>query len=337
MKALIIVTAPPSPLDRLLPDGILRLCGVPALELQIELLRLHGVQEILLMLGHGNTTVAHHFGNGRRFGVRMASLCSAAAIPTAGDLHAIHGFLDDSVLLLSGNVLVAGNLHDLHDEHHRHRAEATIALSGATGHCVDGDLMAIEPAALQELPAATCMTGSQTLATALADNGCRVHRARLALDQQSITTPARYLEAHWRCLHGEWPDLDHGLYQRAPGLYCGINVSIDPRRCEIEGPVRIDGGARIEDGASLIGPCHIGAGVVIETGASIERSIVLPRVRVSGHAHLCEAMTDANHCLLADGSTIDLARADLSWLIGDCRQALGTRAASEQRFLDHVG
>lgn len=337
MKALILVAPPPAPLNRLVDNGTLPLCGSTVLEVQVDLLRRHGVREILLVLGQGSEAIEHHFGDGQRFGVRMAALCSRHVVPTLGDLRAAHRFLDDTFVMLSTSALVATDLKALIAEHHSACAQATHALTDAAAPAIESNLMVIEPAALAELNPAMPLRSSAELATALEDSGARLHRAFRLLNWQPLNSPADYLQAHWQYLNHEWPNGRCNGDTQATRLDCGLNVSIDPRRCQIEGPVQIAGGVEIQDGAHLIGPCHIGAGSVVESGACIERSIVLPHVRVSRHAHLHEAITNGRLCVMADGTTIELDRADLGWLIGDYRQSIESRALSEQRFLDHIG
>lgn len=336
MKALLLATSPVAPLDRFARGAMLRLGEVPILEIQLDLLRQHGVSDVLLGLGQGGEAIADHFGDGRRFGVRMASLWSRRAAFTIADLRTARSFLDDSFLLLSANALVATDFDSLLAEHHRACAHATIVRPGTGPDPADINLMLIEPAALTRLPAATPLADIRFLASTLGDHGAIVHRACLPLTGHPVMTPAQYLDMHWQCLAQAWPGgAPHGQFHPS-GLRCGINVRIDPRRCRIQGPVQIDGGACIEDGASLLGPCHIGAGAVIEAGACIERSVVLAHARVGGHAHLRNAITDGRHCLLDDGTRIELEHADLGWLIGLARQSGTSRGASEQRFLDRL-
>lgn len=337
MKALILATPPPAPLNQLVDNGMLRLCGVPALEIQVDLLRRHGVREILLVLGRGSEAVEHHFGDGQRFGVRMASLCSRHVMPTLGDLRPARRFLADTFLMLTTSALVATDLRALIAEHHSVCAQASIALTNAADQSMESNLMVIEPALLGELKPTIPLGDGAVLATELEDSGARLHKAHRPLNRLPLTSPADYLQAHWQYLKQEWPNLRQNGGMPPPRLECGLNVSIDPRRCRIEGPVQIAGGAEVQDGAHLIGPCHIGAGSLIESGACIERSIVLPHVQVSRHAHLREAITDGRLCIMADGTTIELCRADLGWLIGDRRESVESRARAEQRFLDHIG
>ena len=122
----------------------------------------------------------------------------------------------------------------------------------------------------------------------------------------------------------------------APGVYVGLNVRINLRRCHVTGPVVIAGSATVEDGATLIGPTYIGPGAVVERGAWVERSVVQAHARVGSHANLVDVVSDGQHCLSSDGTVIDLARADMPWLISDARLARGVRTAAEQRFLGHM-
>jgi mannose-1-phosphate guanylyltransferase len=111
-------------------------------------------------------------------------------------------------------------------------------------------------------------------------------------------------------------------------------VRMNPKRCRLQGPIVVSGGARIEDGATLVGPCFVGAGAVIEAGARVERSIILPHARIGRQADLRAVVTDGQYCMSEDGTVIDLQVADLPWVIGDARMPASAIHEAEQRFLD---
>jgi mannose-1-phosphate guanylyltransferase/phosphomannomutase len=112
-----------------LPKPMAPLGGRPLLEYTLALLRHHGVQEVAINLHHLGDAIATHFGDGRRFGLRLHYLRERRLTGTAGAVRQLRGFLGaESFLVLYGDVLTDLDLTELAAFHRRHRSVATIAL-----------------------------------------------------------------------------------------------------------------------------------------------------------------------------------------------------------------
>lgn len=357
MKALILADAAGSAPNRLAAGPMLRICGIPLLEIQVELLRQQGVTEILFAVGTSDTAVEDHFGDGSRFGLRTATIRTCGPALTLAAAGQILRFFDDSVLIVQGDALIEADYKQLITAHHQARAQALAQVTvvrqipaieqigerAAFGSAMQSstivtDLLVVQTETLSLLPAHTPLDSASNLLRRLVEHGLHVHAAVLPLTWLRSDNTSAYLHLHWQALNDRLPGFERARRAsfNAAGLSSGINVQINRLHCHVEGRVHVSGSARIADSVSLMGPCYVGPGAVIEGDAIIERSVVLPHVRVSGHTHLRDAVTDGRYCLLADGSEIDLARSDLGWLIDDARRLPGQRAASEQRFLDHL-
>jgi len=287
---------------------------------------------------------------------------------SAGALRHIQrhaGFFDDTFLVLCGDAVVDIDFTALVAEHHRKRALATIALAevprsevchygvavldesgmvtgfqekpsveDAASTQVNTGIYVFEPQILNHIPDTyPADIGSQVF-PALAAQGLPLFGARLSMTWLDIGRLPDFYRVSQLALLGKVPGYQLPGREIAPGLRIGINVSVNPRRCRLEGPIIIAGGARIEDGAALVGPCFIGAGAVIEAGARVERSIILPHARIGRQANLRAVVTDGQYCMSEDGTVIDLQFADLPWVIGDARMPVSAIHEAEQRFLD---
>lgn len=80
-------------------------CGRPFLEYQLDVLAGHGVDDVVICLGHLGHMIEDHFGNGQRFGVsirygyeRDGLLGTAGAIKNAEDL------LGDTFFVMNGDL-----------------------------------------------------------------------------------------------------------------------------------------------------------------------------------------------------------------------------------------
>jgi NDP-sugar pyrophosphorylase family protein len=120
------------------------------------------------------------------------------------------------------------------------------------------------------------------------------------------------------------------------GLRCGINVHINPKRCNISGPVIIAGGAHIADGVTMVGPCYIGSGARVEKGAHIESSIIMANTLIGSGANVVNMVTDGSYCMLDDATILDLSKLEIPWLVGDARTSRKQLIVAEQRYLDSI-
>jgi len=277
------------------------------------------------------------------------------------------GFFDDTFLVLCGDAVIDIDFNQLVNEHHRNRALATIALAevprsevchygvvvrdeagmitefqekptveDAASTLVNTGIYVFEPWILDHIPdIGPADIGSQVFPS-LVELGLALYGTKLPMTWLDIGRLPDFYRVSQLALQGKVPGYVLPGREVVMNLRVGINVSFNPKRCHIDGPVVISGGARIEDGATLIGPCFIGAGAVVESGARIERSIIMPHARIGRLAHLCAVVTDGQYCMTEDGTVIDFRIADLPWLIGDARLLENTIREAEQRFLDNL-
>ena len=107
-----------------------------------------------------------------------------------------------------------------------------------------------------------------------------------------------------RVLKGEVADMRMPGKQVRPGVWVGLNTSIDWGRVKIEGPVYIGSSVRIEAGASITGPVWIGNGSVIRSGARITRSVLFEYTRIAADMHFNEMIVSRHYCVDRHGDTM---------------------------------
>jgi mannose-1-phosphate guanylyltransferase len=328
----------------------------------------HHAQSIEQYFGDGRrfgVSIAYSFEGFLEDGELIGNPLGSAGAMRHIQAHA--GFFDDTFLVLCGDAVIDIDFNELVNEHHRNRALATIALAevprsevchygvvvrdesgvitafqekpavqDAASTLVNTGIYVFEPKILDHIPD-TCPAdiGSQVFPS-LVEQGLALYGTKLPMTWLDIGRLPDFYRVCQLALQGQVPGYDLPGRQVARNLWTGINVSFNPKRCHLEGPVVVSGGARIEDGATLIGPCFIGAGAVVESGARIERSIIMPHARIGRLANLCAVVTDGQYCMSDDGTVIDLQIADLPWVIGDARLPEATIREAEQRFLDNV-
>jgi mannose-1-phosphate guanylyltransferase len=103
-----------------------------------------------------------------------------------------------------------------------------------------------------------------------------------------IGSVSDYWEVLQNVLTGEVNHMDVPGIEIEPGLWVGLNTSIDWNGTTIKGPVYIGSGVKIEAGATIIGPTWIGHGSHICEGAEVVRSVLFEYTRVLNDVTLHE-------------------------------------------------
>src|SRR5580765_7907165 len=116
------------PLTSRQPKPMLPLANRPMMEHIVNLLRRHGFDEIVVTLAFMPNAVRNYFGDGSEFGVRMVYATEESPLGTAGSVLNAAEELDDTFLVISGDVLTDVDLTALVKAHRDKSAIATIAL-----------------------------------------------------------------------------------------------------------------------------------------------------------------------------------------------------------------
>lgn len=102
--------------------------GKPLLEHTIELLKRHGITQIAINLHHKPEAITDYFGDGHDFGVEITYSPEDPILGTAGAVKKLERYLDDTFVVVYGDVLTNLDLTALASSHRRNGALATIAL-----------------------------------------------------------------------------------------------------------------------------------------------------------------------------------------------------------------
>lgn len=95
------------------PKSMVRICGKPFLEYQLELLKKNNLKEIVLCVGHLKDEIESYFGTGSRFGVRIEYSEEEKPLGTAGALRNAENLLGDYFLVLNGDSYLAINYKEV--------------------------------------------------------------------------------------------------------------------------------------------------------------------------------------------------------------------------------
>jgi NDP-sugar pyrophosphorylase family protein len=117
------------PYTTVFPKPLMPINDKPILEIVIRQLKLHGFGEVIITVGHLSELIITFFGDGSKFGVEIDYSREDKPLGTAGGLGLIKKELNETFLMMNGDVLTTLDFSDLVNYHKRNGAIATIALN----------------------------------------------------------------------------------------------------------------------------------------------------------------------------------------------------------------
>jgi NDP-sugar pyrophosphorylase family protein len=299
------------PLTNTIPKQLLPVVELTMIERVLSHLAAHGVEEALLSLGYRPDAFLSAFPEDRACGVRLGYAVEPAPLDTAGAIAfaAAHGGIDDTFLVVNGDVLTELDVSALVRFHRQRGAEASISLTPvedpsrfgvvptddrgrvlafiekpepgrAPTNLINAGAYVLEPSVLDRIDRERRVSIERETFPALVEDG-RLYA--LASDSYWIDagTPAQYLQAHRDLLSGARPGPPApGAREAGPGVWVrGAPV--------IDGDVRptslIGEGAVVAAGASVVDSV-VGAGARVDRGALLTGAVLLPGVTVADGA-----------------------------------------------------
>lgn len=112
-----------------LPKVMLPIQGKPMVQHVMELLKSHGVTDIILAVYYKADTIREYFGDGSRFGLNIKYVQEEEPIGTAGPLRLAKKYLDETFFIIWGDILSQIDLTDFMHFHKNNEGLATVALT----------------------------------------------------------------------------------------------------------------------------------------------------------------------------------------------------------------
>lgn len=125
------------------PKPMIRICGKPILEHQIENLKACGLTDITLVVGHLGNVISEYFGDGSDFGVNISYFTEEQPLGTAGALFVMPELMESDFLLLCGDVITDVDFNRFIRFHEEHQAWASL-MAHPNGHPYDSSLLITE-------------------------------------------------------------------------------------------------------------------------------------------------------------------------------------------------
>lgn len=117
------------PLTINLPKPMVPLVNQPIMGHIIDLLKKHGISDVVMLLFHQPEIIKNYFGDGSELGIRITYVTPLEDFGTAGAVKAAAPYLDDRFLVISGDLLTDFDLGAVLKFHEEKQALVTITLT----------------------------------------------------------------------------------------------------------------------------------------------------------------------------------------------------------------
>ncbi|HVB91665.1 MAG TPA: NDP-sugar synthase [Acidimicrobiales bacterium] len=287
MKAVVLVGGEGTrlrPLTLTAPKQMLPIVGVPMLERVLAQLAAHGVDEAILSLGHLPDAFMEAYPDGRAVGVSLIYAVEAEPLDTAGAVRfaATFGGVDDTFVVVNGDVLTDLDLTALLAFHHQRGAEGTIALHpvpdpsafGVVPTDPEGRVTAfVEKPPRDKAPTNEINAGTYVLETSVLDRIAT--SGRVSIERETFPAMVRDRRLFALSDSGYWLDAGN------PAAYLQANFDfVTGKRGRVVAPGLSDrGDGVLTEGVSsleglIVGPSAVFPGCQVHSGARVERSVL---------------------------------------------------------------
>jgi len=270
------------------------------------------------------------------------------AVGSAGGLKRVQefgGFFDDTFLVVCGDALIDLDLTKAVREHWKRGAMASIctlavepeevsdygvvvsdkngqitsfqekpSVDEALSNKVNTGIYIFEPEVLNLIPEGETYDIGSDLFPKIVEMGVKFHAIDIPFNWIDIGRISDYWEANQKIMNGELRTIPMPGTQVKPGVWVGLNTSVDWDNCDIEGPVYIGSGTRIEAGAKIIGPTWIGHGCYIRGSAEISKSIIFEYTRIGAASVVENSVAFGRFFVDKDGNNFDSDQMHLDWV-----------------------
>jgi mannose-1-phosphate guanylyltransferase/phosphomannomutase len=283
------------------PKPMLPIANLPMAEHIITLLKRHGITDIVVTVAYLANTIRTYFGDGSEFGVSITYAAEDTPLGTAGSVRNAKDSLDETFLVISGDVLTDVDLTELIESHERRGAMATLLLKAMANplefgivitdedgrierfletptwgqvfsDTINTGIYVLEPEVLDYVKPGVSVDFSSEVFPALLEAGAPIYGYVTERYWEDVGTLEAYLSAHLDVMEGV-VDLDMGAFPLRPGVWIGEGAEIDPS-AEIEAPVMIGQNSIVGPGARVGPNTVLGSNVHIGDGSEVNHSVL---------------------------------------------------------------
>ncbi|HET6849601.1 MAG TPA: sugar phosphate nucleotidyltransferase [Gaiellales bacterium] len=289
------------PLTSNQPKPMVPIVGKPCMEHIIDLLRRHGMTDIVVTVAYLPQVIRGYFGDGESMGVSLHYSVEETPLGTAGSVKNAEELLDETFIVISGDALCDFDLTAIVDAHRRSGAVATLGLKSVDNPLefgvviIDEDgrierflekpswgqvfsdtintgVYVLEPEVLRMVPAGEPYDFSKQLFPDCLSRGKPLHGHVVEGYWQDIGNLDQYRQANFDALEGRI-ELELPGIRLRENVFLGDGVQL-PDLSQIEGPAYVGNYSKIDVGARIGSYSVLGNNAVVKDGATISRCVI---------------------------------------------------------------
>lgn len=326
------------PLTSVRPKPMIPLINKPILEYAVERLKKFKLKNIVFTLNYKSDIIKHHFKDGSRMNMDIKYSVEKSLLGTAGSVKNAEKYLNNTFMVLSGDIISNMNFRNILQFHQKKKALATIVLTEVVdpthfGIAVlneDKEIVNyLEKPEKDKVFSNIANTGvyilepeifnyfdhlegeidfSKDIFPKLIREKAGVYGYIFDGYWNDIGRPETYLRATYDLLNQK---LIHKIYNKClrrgvgklGNIWTGHDILIDPRT-RIEGPVVIGSNCVIEKGCTLTKGTVIGEGVYIGRDTTIQSSVIMGQSRIEKNSFLNGCIIDTK-CQIDENTIIE--------------------------------
>ncbi|KAF5078604.1 sugar phosphate nucleotidyltransferase [Methanobacterium aggregans] len=326
------------PLTFTRPKPMIPLVNRPIIQHTVERLKSMGFKDILMTLNYRPDSLKQHFQDGSSMGVNISYSVEKSPMGTGGSVLKAKKYIDDTFLVLSGDVISNVNFKDVLKFHKDKGALATLVLTHVEDPAhfgiavLDEDSKIInylEKPSADQVFSKLANTGIYIFEPEIFDffddkkgeiDFSREVFPRLIAEDAGIYgyifegywndvgRPETYLKATYDILNRK---IREKIYKKRAkqsigkigNMWLGKNIHIG-KKVRIEGPVVIGNNCFLDDGSTISRGTVIGDGVFIGKNSTIQGSVILSDSVVKENSFLSACIIDT-HCTINENTIIE--------------------------------
>ena len=314
------------PLTYDLPKPMVPILNRPIAEHILNLLRRHGITEVVATLFYLPDVMRDYFRDGSDFGVQLTYAVEPDhPLGTAGCVKNIAELLPSTFLVISGDSMTDFDLSAAIAFHREMRSKATIVLTRVTNPMEFGVVITdergkilkfLEKPSSSEIFSDTINTGIYILEPEILDGLTEGEAADFSSDlfpqllAQNVPMYGYVASGYWRDIGSldayrsaqydalrNKVTIDFDYPERFPGCWVGTNTEIDAD-AKLHPPVLIGNNCRIGPRTSLEPGTVLGDNVTVGLDATLNRAVVWNGAIIGDETHL-------RACVIARGARVD--------------------------------
>lgn len=318
------------PLTSNQPKPMVPIVNKPCMEHIIELLKRHGLTDIVVTVAFLPQSVRGYFGDGSSLGVSIEYSVEESPLGTAGSVRNAAEHLDETFIVISGDALTDFNLTEIINFHKSKEALITIALKSVENPLefgvvivdeekrikqflekpswgqvfsdyVNTGIYVLEPEIFRHIPENTKYDFSQQLFPKMLKRGKPMYGYPCEGYWQDIGNVNQYLRANHDALDGKVKVNIPGI-KLSDNIYIGEKLNLDSLD-NIRGPALIGNYAKIDPGAKIQPYSIFGNNVVVKDNAETDHCVIDSNTYIGSGAKVSGSIVGKN-CEIKPSATI---------------------------------